>query len=330
MAVPAPNLNTTLDKSKLSAVAAKYSPDIIQQRIKTAEFNQHFLVDRDISNSRRYPKVVVDGKIRPYDGQVKANGSVTLSDRELVVKVGSKEMNIDPEFFRYTWASEMENLTEGNRIPLEVYILKQFIDKALADLDDETVYLGDIAANPASTSSAILVCDGLNKIFADLTTSGILVPISTPAHTEGTGWNDGFTDGNVIDNVKKVWKGFTPTLRKEQITIFCSYDVYEMYGNNYRRRHNKEAKYDKTILDAEFITIDGTRGKARLMPASWLGTSSRLIGTVNGAIRVGTDVPNMISSIKVQEVGYNFVFLMKVAFGIQVIDTDGLRINTLA
>ena len=112
--------------------------------------------------------------------------------------------------------------------------------------------------------------------------------------------------------------------------MFISIDNFAAFGRSYRREFGHEATYNKDSLDQEFVFLDGTQKKCKLRPASWLGNSNRLIVAPYGAIRIGTDIKGMAGSIKVMDMGYVYVYLMKIVFGVQVIDPVAVTISSQA
>ena len=318
-----------LDLSKMSTVQAKMASTVIRKYYRALDAARHFATDYDVTNSKKYPKLLVKGKLRKYDGSIKVKaGDVVLSDRELTVKVGQKELPLEPESFRNTWAADMANITEG-KIPMEIAILEDFSKNSLEDIDQDIFYKGDFS-NLTFAEEPAGVADGLEKKLLAETTgpNPAIVPVSVPAFDEGTGSGLNAVAGNYNTICKKVWRALKPAVKKMPTDMFISFDNYEKFGNSYRREFGNEAKYDSTVLEQEFIYLDGTQKKCRLIPASWLGDSNRLICAPYGAIRIGTDIKAMATSIKIMDMGYWFAYLCKVVFGVQIIDVDVISISS--
>ena len=329
--IAAPVINTGLDLSKMSTVVAKMATSIIRKYFKTLDCTRHFATDYDVTKAKKYPKLVVKGKLRKYDGTIKTNaGDVILSDRQLVVTVGQKELGLEPESFRDTWAAEMANISEG-RVPLEVYILEDYSKNSLLDIDADIFYKGD-TANVAFAGLPGEIADGLEKKLLAETTGGspAIVPVSVPVFNEGTGSGLNAVAGNYNTVCFTVWNAQLQAIKKMPTDMFISYDHYAGFGRSYRREFGHEATYSKDALDQEFIYLDGTQKKCRLIPASWLGNSSRLIVAPYGAIRIGTDIKQMATSIKIMDMGYVYAYLCKIVFGVQIIDLEAVTISSRA
>lgn len=329
--IPNPVVNPALDLTKMSVAIGAYAANIVRQRFRQLDCAKHFDVDMNVTSSKKYPKLIVKGKLRKYDGAIKTTaGSVILSDRELVVKVGQKELPLEPESFRNTWAANMANISEG-RVPLEVYILEDFTKNSLQDIDQEMFYKGNKDTTvPAEVGTPIEIADGLEKLLLACTTgpNPSIIPVSVPAFDAGSGSGLNAVAGNYNSICKTVWKAQNPALKKEAVDMFLSIDNYDAFGTSYRREFGHEAKFDKDSLDQEFIYLDGTQKKCRIRPASWLGNSNRIIVAPRGAIIIGTDINGMVGSIKVMDMGYVFVYLQKIIFGVQIIDTDAVTISS--
>ena len=317
---------TPLDVSKAKAYNGLYAKQILRRLFQELEIAKHFAIDFDVKSSKNYPKIVTKAKIRPYDGKVDSDGSsITLSDRQLTVSVGQTELVIDPEIFRNTWAVETSDPSKG-KVALEGYILEDFMNSILESINNGLILLGD----KSSTNKEIKLIDGLDKLVEALITAGDITPIVTAAHTETLGTFGAITQsGNVISNVKKVWKSFTVPQRKQVIYIDCSYDVYEMYVNSYRVQFGHECAYSKTAIEGDQLVIDGTGGKGILRRSSYLGTSSRLVAYLNGAIRLGTDLDTFAGSVDIQKLGYQWLYMVKIVLGLQIIDLEAVRFNNL-
>lgn len=329
--IPQPVVNPGLDLTKMSTAIGRFAANILRKRFRELDCSKHFDTDLDVTSSKKYPKLIVNGKLRKYDGAIKTTaGQVILSDRELTVKVGQKELPLEPESFRNTWAAEMANITEG-QVPLEVYILEDYVKNALEDIDQEIFYKGNKdTVDEDEVGTPIEINDGLEKLLIACTTGSTpsIVPVSVPAFAIGTGTGTTFTGGNYNSNLKTVWKAQKKAMKKENVDIFISIDNFANFGDSYRKEFGFEAKYDKDALEQEFIYLDGTQKKAKVRPASWLGDSNRIIIAPRGAIRIGTDIKGMLGSIKIMDMGYIYVYLMKVVFGVQIVDPEAVTIST--
>lgn len=318
----------SISVSLLSDYAGQYAPGLIRSLVNDAEFARQFPVDKSVTNAQKYPKLKTNAVLGPYTGsKTNTGGEFVLSDKELRVDVGQAVVSIDPEILRREWAGSMEKITEG-RVPLERFFLDDFLKKAFSELNDSTFFKGD-KANVGS-NQAIKMIDGLEKDLLALVTATEITPVTTAAWNAGSGWGASFTDGNVIDGFKAVDNNLPVVYRNMKRTIFCSYDVFDKYCEHYRRRHGWEALFKGQGQDQPRIYLDGTMNKCEIVRATWLGTSSRILDIIDGAVRVGTDTATMASSIDIQKDGFVFWYLMKMVLGVKIVDVEGIRVNSLS
>lgn len=328
--IPAPVINPTLDLSKATASVPLYAAEIMRKRFGNLDAARQFMTHMDVTKSKKFRKIVVNGSLRKYDGAVKTgNNAIALSDRELSVKVGQKELPVEGEAFRDTWANQMAKISEG-RVPMEEYILDDFIKNSFVDLD-KIFWKGDTTL-PANAGLPEEICDGLEKILLGLTTGATpeIVPVSVPVFNEGSGSNLNAVGGNYNDNMFKVWNAHVDAVKKEPVDMFLSYGNYAAAARSYRREFGNEATFNKDDYNQEFFYLDNTQKKCRVFPASWLGTSNRIVSCKYGAIVTGTDLAQMVTSVDIQKNGYIFLYLMKVVFGVQVVDPEAVRISSQA
>lgn len=325
--IPAPVINTGLDLTKMGIVIAKMASTLVRKYFKNTDATKQIPIDYDVTKSKRYGKVLVKGRFRKYDGAIKTtDGQVILSDRELNVGVGQKELPLEPEQFRNTWANEMADISAG-KVPLEIYILDDYTKNSMQDLD-ELFYKGDTA----STDSLLKICDGLEKIMLAETTGATpaIVPVSVPAFDAGSGSGLNAVAGNYNAVCKTVWRAQQQALKENETDMYLSIDNYAYFGESYRREHSHEATYNKDVLDQEFVYLDGTQKKCKIRSASWLGASNRVWVFPKGAIRIGTDIKQMVGSIKFKDEGYYYLYLCKMVFGVQIIDLEAVTVSSRA
>lgn len=340
MAVIAPlgTTNNSINVSALLAFAKKYAPEMLVRFLNKAEFASHFPVETDVVNEKAYMKIAVNNIIKPYTGKIEnAGDEIVYSQRKLSVSVGQSDIAIDPESVRGTpFVNDMLiNLTQGKKVYHEGIILAQFLMQVLSQLNDYTFFKGDTSLPGTTTNKALLIADGLEKMILNCIAASAstdkLVPVVTPAFDAGSGWSSSFNDGNIIESFEAVDDSFSQAYKGFERTIFCSHAAFKNYKKLYKRRHHSDPTFEKFDKGSfGFIYLDDTGFKTKIAPATWLGNSSRLIDAIDGSIRIGTDVAGMTSSIDIQKIGYLFFYMMKMTFGVQIVDPEAVRINSLS
>lgn len=317
-----------INVANLLAFAAKYAPDIIESELQKLEVNLHFNIDTDVSNAKRYPKMRINGVLGPYTGNDDTTGDeIELSDRELRVDVGQAVIAIDPETVRRTFLGEKSKITDGN-IPYEEGFIRYFIAKIFEQFNQETFWKGDKSLTDNAANKAKRMMDGLEKDLLAAITATSITPVTTAVFSSGSGWNATFVDGNTIQGLQAVWEGLSAPYRMKPSKIFVGESVFKKYVDQQNRRYPTKVEFVDASKSS--VYLEGTSEKALIQKAYWLGASQRVIASVNGAIQVGTDKPNMISDLKIQERGFKQIYLSKFVAGVRIIDTEAVSCNSLA
>ncbi len=298
----------------------------------------HFRVDNGIVNEKSFPKIGATAILEPYTGTTTPNGGkYQYSDRKLTVKVGQSYLFVDPEDARQLYFATAANKIKSGKVLHEEIVTRKILEDVLDQMNTKCFYKGDAAG--VNADKAFVTFDGLEKqliacMAADLVTdkTNSIVPVVTPAFQPGMGFGNTVSNwGNTIENIKKVDGAHSLSRKSFSRDVFVNHDIFSQYIEDYRRRHGNEAKFQKeNDNDFGFVFLDGTSQKAKLRPATWLGTSQRIISCIPGAIVAGTDTASMVGDIKVQEEDFLIKYLLKVVFGVQIIDPSCVKVNTLA
>lgn len=104
------------------------------------------MVHPGVKNKIPMPKLKIGPGFRPYSGteQFKAN-SAKYTDRHLEVKVGKREIEVDPEDYRGTylaWATSPGSPATKKEIPFAQFFWEQVIRELQREINDETAYFG--------------------------------------------------------------------------------------------------------------------------------------------------------------------------------------------
>lgn len=317
----------SLNVAGLLAFASKYAPEIIKSLLQEVEVIKHFGLDSDISSSKRYPKMSIGDVLAAYDGaDDNDGGEITLSDRELRVSVGKAVLAIDSESVRHTFLNKTSKVTNG-KVDYEEAFLTYFIQKILAQFNNETFWKGDTTLANTTPNRSKRVMDGLEKDLLAAITATTIVPVTTVAFSAGTGFLSSAVDGNTIQGVTAVWDALKPPYKMLPTDGFLSDSVFTKMVEQYNRRTQQISFLDPS--QSSFV-MPNSGGMLTINKAFWLGTSQRVIVANKGAIRLGSDTATMLSELKVQEVGYKMKYLSKIVAGLRIIDTEAVSCNNLA
>lgn len=296
------------DLSALSSAFVTFGGKIFSKQVNTFDAAMPgIMVYKNVTMPIVMPKISATGNPRPYSpGDNTTSNGVVFTDRTLTVNQSKWDMDIDPEGFRNTY---LASAVDGVTVPFYQYILTQISKEYLAAINDSAAYLG--VYNSAGTTSASMAT-GWGTIIANEITGGALTPITTAAHTTS----------NAVGNAELVAEGCPVWMKKAGFKIYCSFAFLEKYKKNYRTSYgytfdpNEEGQYK----------LDGMN--VQLVPASWMGTSSRLIATIDNNLCMGTNTGALSFPTSVRRNVLELRALMPIGF--QIADLGAIVVNDLA
>jgi hypothetical protein len=224
-------------------------------------------VRTNVNTPQALSKFSVDGEPRPYRTQDDFNGG-TFTDRVLTAYQSKYDQQLDSEDLRNLYLADLPEM------PFENYAVEQAAKQYLAKIQSDTLWLG---VRNAGGSTAAAICNGWGTIIATEITATTISPIVTGA----------ITSANAVAKVELVANGVSTLMKQRGFRIFCSYDILEKYRSNYRSTYgfsfnkNERGQYQ----------LDGVN--AVLQPSSILGTSQRLVATIDGNLVFGTDTERL-------------------------------------
>lgn len=331
--------NESANISRILAYIQKYGAQMLREFVNDAEFAQHFPIYNGVVNEMGFMKLAVDAMLGPYTGKIENDGGeVIYSQRKLTVKVGQANLAFDPETIRPSARANQINLsiTQGKQVADQGIISAEFMARLVSGLNDNTFWKGDTSLVAAPGNKVLRWADGLEKDLLACITAGSdrfdgIVATATPAWDQGSGDNANFTSGNMIEGFEAVDDSFSiPYQNRGERMMFCAPHVFKKYNRDYKRRNKVNPTYEK--FDGGnfgFVVMDNTNDKVKIVPATWLGTSNRIIDVIDGSIVGGCDIPGMITSLDVQKIGFLFYFMCKSIFGVKIVDPAGVRCGSL-
>lgn len=220
-------------------------------------------VRTNVNTPQALTKFSADGEPRPYRTQDDFNGA-TFTDRVLTVYQSKYDQQLDSEDLRNLYLADLPEM------PFESYAVQQAAKQYLAKIMTDTLWLG---VRNGSGSTAAAICDGWGTIIAADITATKITPIVTGA----------ITNVNAVTKVELVANSVSTIMKQRGFRIHCSYDILEKYRQHYRSTYgfsfnkNERGQYQ----------LDGVN--AVLQPNPILGTSQRLVATIDGNLVFGTD-----------------------------------------
>lgn len=251
------------------------------------------------------PKLSAKGNPRPYSTTDHSSGNgFSFGDRTLTVYQTKWDYTFNPEEFRNTY------LNDGTDKPYYEAALDQISKEYLAAINNSALGHGTYNASGSTAASMmtgflILIQNAINASSLSQTTVGAI------------------TSSNAVTQFEKIVAAMPAWMYDKGARILCSWQNFNYYMVHYRTLNG----YGFNRNQAGQYSIDG-HPNILIQPCSWLGTSPRLIATVDGNLVVGTDGDgiSVSPSIKFDQVEVR----LKMPIGCQIADLSALLVNDVS
>lgn len=301
MANEAPNL------AALSTSFLELGPKIFRKNINALNLSdQGILVYKNVKTPQALPKTSVSGGPRPYRAQDDTADTFTVADRILTVNQSKWDFDIDTEKFRNTYLAKYKPGAPS----FAEWIIAEVSAAYLSAINNSTIYLG--AYNASGTTAAALATGWGTTIAAEITAT-TLTPVTTTAITTGA---------TAMAAVQAMASAAPAWMREKGYRIFCSYTVFDFYAQQYAATFGYQFNADATNR----YRINNQN--AYLQPVSWMGTSGRLIATIDDNLVLGTDGDSIQVATSVRRNIIESRLMMPI--GLQIADLDALLVSTQA
>lgn len=369
------------DLSAITAFSATNQKALIASLINGLDIANDIMVHPNVKNKIPMPKLKVGNGFRPYSSSQEFKvKNLTYTDRYLEVKVGKRELLIDPEDYRGTYlihATSPGSAASKKEIPFAQFMWEQVIKAVQREINDETAYkgfdssaiddwegdpttyaAGDIVTfasatnnpngvkdyylclattagdeSPDTTPAKWLyvthraVCPGIESYILDGITATEIAPVTTGAITS--------TAGVAITAFKKLFRAWGAAYRNNGIIISCSYTDFDLLLDDLADKY-KGIKDDASANG--FIILPETNRKCYVKPATWLGTSRRLISGpvfLDGGnpkqmnLFMATDLLSDLNGINVltQSQLWTIIAGLKACIGFNYQDPEGIKVG---
>lgn len=256
----------------------------------------------NVNTPQAMAKLDADGEPRPYRAADDYNGA-TFTDRVLTAYQSKYDLQLDVEELRNTYLADLPEM------PFEQYVLQQAIMKFMSKLQSDTVWLG---VRNAGGAAAVDIIDGWGTILAADIISGDFPAANVIA-------TNLISAANAVTEVEKVADAVDPEMKSSGFRILCSYNTLQFYRTHYRTLNG--FGFNKT--EKGQYQLDGSN--AVLQPAKFLGTSGRLIATMDNNMVLGTDTER----VSVHATPHLNLFQARIMFpiGCQWRDYDRVYVN---
>lgn len=348
--------------AEIAKFIGQYDKKLIAQVLNGLDIVKDCRVIRNASlNGTLLPKMTVAAGARPLDLNVttRSGNHRSFSGRKLNVYTGMKIISIVPEELERSFLSDM--LEPGAKtIPFAEWVWMKEMEKLKSEINDNfylSTYQGDAeefdaaasggytagdyvkfgddldiykcvtdattgqspTTHPAKWSkvNGLVISDGWGTIIADEITNSNLTPISTSA----------LTSSNALDKIELMYNGMTEAHRKIGGVFYLSPAKYRNYVIHERTVFGTQATPD---MGTGVKTVYGDP-KWTIKPATWLGTSGRVIATQPENLIFGTNLEADLGKIsKSVETLHGSDHVIKWRQGAEIADLETFYVNDQA
>jgi hypothetical protein len=260
-------------------------------------------VRTNVNAPQALTKLSAVGAPRPYRTQDDFGTGPDFSDRTLTAFQSKWDYEFDPENMRNTYLATLPNT------PFEQDCVDQVSREYLDSIITSTLWTG--VRNASGTTAADL-CSGWGTIIAAEITATNITPVVTGA----------ITNANAVTQVELVANGLPIWVKKRGYIVNVSYNVFEKFLAHYRTLNGFQYQPDK---DGSY-KLDGRKGT--LIPTDFMGSSQRIVATVQNNLTFGTDLERVATHptphLNIMKIRH----MMPV--GCEIQDLEALRVNDQA
>ncbi|MFK5893741.1 MAG: hypothetical protein QM504_11025 [Pseudomonadota bacterium] len=302
----------TIDITALQQYAEKYAKGLLKIAVTDNEVFKKLDVLAGIKDKFTMTTLRFQRLLRPYKRDWDpATDKAKLEPRTLRVEIGEIMLEEEPLAYRKTYLGHiMKSGVNPADHPFEKDFLEGISRQAAADFNDVTAFWGvrDAAGNGPED-----VNDGFFTIIdAEIALGKITVELKNMINTGAIDSTNGVTK---LKAFYRAACAINPALRGKDIKLRISHEIMDAYNDNYQLEngalpYNKE--FDKTFLE-------GSGKKCTLEPLTGMGTTKRIILTVDWNMSVGTDLVSDQESVSITK-GINpkvVGFYLAAAYGVQ-------------
>ena len=335
---------SSVDVSALSGYALAMQKPLISTLVNAMDIKDDISFQPGVKNTMKMPKLKVGKGFKPYTGSfVSEDNVIKYTERELSVKVGQRDLLIDPEDYRAKYLAWQAGLgaaanNKENQIPFAQYLWNQIIIELAAEINDQTAFFGfdytAVAAYGAGTvynpgDRMYYTQNGVVKYFENL----IVTTAGQNPDTNPTKWNDvsagavapgiksylsavtganavatgAITDGTTgLAKATTLYQSIGGQFRKTPLVLHCSFTDKDFIANGIL---NTYGKYTKDDLEGSFY-LPLSDKKCLVKPATWMTGSRRMILEPCDAsgrglnLHMGTDLLSDLNQIEVIKRAY--------------------------
>lgn len=301
----------TPDTTLLTNYAGTYSKKLITRLFNGLKVVTDCTLRPNIKVQENLTKLLVNGTVKPASGtRTTTANTLKYEPRSITVQLAQYDLDINTVQARKTWLGEvMKPGVNPAELPFEQQTWQQVMDDYGSKLNDNTAWNG--RRNDAGTG-VLDVATGFGNIIKDEIVALKITPVVT---------GDMLTD--TVAKVEAVYKSLPEKYRQTKMTVYCAYNVYDAYCENYAERFKMSPIYNQFNQ----LVIRHSEGNAILKPVTWMAGSQRIVITPQSNMLVGTDLLSDGQRILTHPTLYNLEAGIIMAIGFQIEDLEPLAVN---
>lgn len=346
------------DIAGLAAYAGKYEKSIFSKLFNALDAVNDLTLIENVKNKMKMTKLRAGDGARPFSATFEAtDDDLIYTEQDLEVALAKRDIRIEPSKYRATWMSEsMKEGVNALDIPFAAYVWEQVMIELAAEINDKTIYFGFDKSTATAYSAATAYAVGAYITFVvgavthyykalAITVAGEN-PTTTPAKwqrvnaeaicvglktriaagvtasTIGVEATGAIVTATALAQHRAMYRSMPVAYRQMGVTIYESFSNFDKLVDDYE---DKVGKF--TTSEAGLLYLPGTDRKCIIKPATWMGSSGRLICTPKKNLLIGTDKLSDMNKINTEPHLRTLDGGIDFALGTQIRDHEAIRVN---
>ena len=308
----------TLEQYQEAAV--KYRKELLMLPIfGSMDTLKHMTGRPGIRYKERVGTMDFDAQFGPYKPQRRSNNNLKLDFRTLETFLGSVIADFEPNQAIQTLLGEGPTKGDGQmQTPTAKHVLA-FMAKSLSFHLNEALWAGVRNANGDTTMDLF---DG----FDTITQKEIEAENISVAKGNYLKLTEKITKANACDVLKEILFSLDPHLRAQQLNLYCSQELVDMYNESYQLTHGGLPYNTRYSQNA----VEGSEGRLVMVPLANKFGSNFIHIAPKGNMLYGYDTMSDETSILVKEYQpFILSFIATMFFGVQFETLDKRRFKTI-
>lgn len=308
----------TLEQYQEAAV--KYSKELLMLPIfGSMDTLKHMTGRPGIRYKERVGTMDFDAQFGPYKPQRRSNENLKLDFRTLETFLGSVVADFEPNQAIQTLLGEGATKGDGQmQTPTAKHVLA-FMAKSLSFHLNEALWAGVRNANGDTTMDLF---DG----FDTITRKEIEAENISVAKGNYLKLTEKISRANACDVLKDILFSLDPHLRAQQLNLYCSQELVDMYNESYQLTHGGLPYNNRYAQNA----VEGSEGRLVMVPLANKVGSNFIHITPKSNMLYGYDNMSDETSILVKEYApFMLSFIATMFFGVQFETIDKRRFKTI-